>query len=131
MLLVAFIWSITSNFDKMGVKNSSPIFWAIVMYAFIAVTMLPIILYKSRQNLEQIFYHLKYLAPMGLFNALAVLFQMIAINMTLVAHVIAIKRMSALLSVFFGYLIFKEEGIKERAIGASLMILGVLVITLL
>jgi uncharacterized membrane protein len=26
MLLIAFLWSISSNFDKIGIKNSSPVF---------------------------------------------------------------------------------------------------------
>ncbi|MGK7877076.1 MAG: EamA family transporter [Xenococcaceae cyanobacterium] len=130
MLGVALIWSITSNVDKLGVQNSSPTFWAIANYSFIALAMLPIMLYKSRGKFKQIPENLKYLVPIGLFHGSAVLFQMRAIDMTLVARVISIKRMSALITVFLGYLIFKEKGIKERASGAGMMILGVLLITI-
>ncbi len=130
MLGVALIWSITSNVDKLGVQNSSPTFWAIANYSFIALAMLPIMLYKSRRNFKQIPNHLPSLVPIGLFHGFAVLFQMKAIDMTLVAQVISVKRMSALISVFWGYLIFKEKGIKERATGAAMMILGVLLITI-
>src|SRR3990167_6087725 len=41
MLLVAFIWSITSIIDKIGVQNSSPIFWVIAINIFITLTLLP------------------------------------------------------------------------------------------
>ena len=55
---------------------------------------------------------------------------MTAINLTLVAYVISIKRTSTIMSVFAGYLVFKEKGVKERLIGTVIMIIGVLFITL-
>ena len=55
---------------------------------------------------------------------------MMAINLTLVAYVIAIKRTSAIMSSLFGFWLFKEKGIKERLLGVVLMVLGVILITL-
>lgn len=130
MLLVAFIWSITSNFDKIGVQNSSPIFWAISVNIFMILVMLPIMLYKSKGSFQNIRTNYKTLFPIGLFSALALIFQMTAISLTLVAYVISIKRASALMSVLFGHLIFKEKDIRERLVGAVIMIIGVLFITL-
>jgi len=130
MLLVAFIWSLSSTVDKVGVQNSSPTFWAIANYSYIAAGMLPIMLYKSRNSLKQVVQNLPILVPIGFLQGLVVLCQMQAISLTLVAHVISIKRMSALLSVIWGHLIFKEKGLKERAAGATVMVMGVLFITL-
>jgi uncharacterized membrane protein len=67
---------------------------------------------------------------MGTLNSITVLMQMQAVQMTLVTRVIAIKRMSALFSVLWGFLLFKEQGIRERAIGSLFMVLGVFAITL-
>lgn len=130
MLLVAFIWSIGSNFEKIGVQNSSPIFWVIAVNAFISIVIFPIMIYKSKKSLEQISTSYKALIPIGIFAALTLLFQMTAINMTLVTNVISIKRTSVIMSVLFGYFIFKEKNIKERLVGALIMIIGVLLITL-
>lgn len=130
MLTVAFIWSITSNIDKIGVQNSSSIFWVVAINGFMALAILPVMLYKSRENMGQILTDFKALALIGLFNGLAMLFQMIAISLTLVAYVISIKRTSSMLSVLFGSLFFNEKGTKERFVGAMIMILGVLFITL-
>jgi len=130
MLLVAFIWSITSNIDKIGVQNSSAIFWVITTDIFIALIMFPIMIYKSRTNMHHIRTSYKVLLPIGLFSAIASIFQMIAISLTLVAYVISIKRTSAIMSVLFGHLIFKEEGVKERLLGAVIMVIGVLFIVL-
>jgi len=130
MLLVAFIWSITSNIDKIGVQNSSAIFWVITTDIFIALIMFPIMIYKSRTNMHHIRTSYKVLLPIGLFSAIASIFQVIAISLTLVAYVISIKRTSAIMSVLFGHLIFKEEGVKERLLGAVIMVIGVLFIVL-
>ena len=67
----------------------------------------------------------------GIFNGLAVIFQMQAINLALVSQVIAVKRTSVLFSVFWGYIILGETGLKERAIGATIMVIGVSIISLL
>jgi uncharacterized membrane protein len=58
------------------------------------------------------------------------IFQMTAINLTLVSYVISIKRTSVIMSVLFGYFIFKEKGLKERLTGTSIMVIGVLSIAL-
>ena len=130
MLCVACIWSISANVDKIGVQNSSPTVWAIALFSFVALGMLPIALAKSRHNFRQIPKHFLALVPIGIFNSAAILFQMRAIDMALVAQVIAVKRTSALITVFLGYLIFKETGIRERASGAAIMIFGVVLISL-
>lgn len=129
MLVVAFLFSISSNFDKIGTKNSSPLFWTIAVDSFLAVTMIPILMSRSPQYLQQVKKNIKTLLPIGLFGAIALISQMTAIKLAFVTYVISIKRLSALISVLAGYFIFKEKGIRERLAGAILMILGVILIT--
>lgn len=130
MLVVAFIWSITSNFDKIGVLNSTPDFWVISLFSFIAILLLPVITLKSSQPLRQLQVHYRALLLIGGLNSLTVLLQMQAIQISQVTRVIAIKRMSTLLGVLWGCLFLKEAGIRERLMGATLMILGVFAIML-
>jgi uncharacterized membrane protein len=130
MVIVAFIWSITANFDKIGVLNSTPSFWVIALFSFIAVLLLPVIALKSPQPWQQIQAHYPALLLIGGLSSLTVLLQMQAIQLTLVTRVIAIKRLSTLLGVFWGHWYFKETGLQERSMGAMLMILGVFMITL-
>ncbi|MCA1993399.1 MAG: DMT family transporter [Coleofasciculus sp. S288] len=129
-LLVAFLWSISSNFDKIGVQNSSPLFWVISLFLCMSLMMLPLVLASPRINQQQIIRGLKDLVLIGIFNAITVAIQMTAITLTLVAYVIAVKRTSALFSVGFGYFIFQEKEVKERLAGAAIMVLGVVLITL-
>lgn len=129
MLIVAFLWSITSNFDKIGVQNSSPIFWLFSIFGTISILLLPVLLYKTPNPSRKILKQLPMLAAMGFFNAIGVLCQMQALTLTLVVQVIAIKRTSVLMGVLFGHFIFKEKDIQQRLLGAGIMILGVLFIS--
>ena len=130
MLIVAFLWSITSNFDKIGVKNSSPIFWLFSLFGTMSILLLPILLHKTPNPGTKILKQLPMLATMGFFNAIGVLCQMQALTLTLVVQVIAIKRTSVLMGVLFGHFIFKEQDIQQRLLGAGIMILGVFFISL-
>lgn len=127
---VAFLWSLTSNLDKIGVQSSSPLGWSVAIYGAIALGLTPIALRRSPQPLQAALPHWKLLATVGLCNALTLAFQMSAIQQTLVAQVIAVKRTSTLMSVFLGYWLFQEKNIGERLAGAVLMVLGVAVISL-
>jgi uncharacterized membrane protein len=131
MLAVAFLWSISANFDKMGIANSSSLFWAVAISLFLTILMFVLLLLKSRQHINQLYINFRGLLPVGIFTAMSLIFYVTAIEMTLVAYVISIKRCSALISVVFGYFVFKEKGIKDRLIGTIIMLLGVLVIALL
>lgn len=131
MLGVAFLWSFSSTFDKMGVRNSSPIFWAASLFATLTLAFTPIVLIKSRRQLLAFPSSALSLAPMGIFQGIAVFFQMQALALTAVTHVISIKRTSALFGVLWGAWIFQERGTRERGIGATIMLLGVLAIVLL
>ncbi len=130
MLGVAFLWSFSANIDKVGVQNSSTLFWAISNHIFLTICIFPIAFYQAKNLfLSQLKTHFFTLLPIGLTQGFVILFQMKAIEIALVSQVISVKRLSTLLSVFWGYLLFKETNIKSRAIGATIMILGVIVIS--
>ncbi len=130
MLAVAFIWSITSNLDKVGVQNSSPIAWAIALFTFISCGTLPFVLRRGWSGIAQALPEAKTLVWTGLFNATGVGFQMLALTLVPVTQVIAVKRMSALLAVLFGVFWFGEQGLQERLLGAAIMVFGVALISL-
>lgn len=130
MLIVAFLFSITSNIDKIGVQNSSPVFWAFSINLFVMLALIPLIFHKSEHDFSSIKTDFKILFPIGFFSALAIIFQMLAISLILVAYVISIKRASVIFGVLWGYFIFNEKGVKERLTGTLVMVMGVALITL-
>lgn len=129
MLIVALIWSVTSNIDKIAVKNSNPLLFSLASTVLI-LFFLTVVLKVKKTSFETIFKSSRILAPIGIASGLSTAFQMIAISLTLVPNVITVKRTSAIFGIAWGKLFFKEENIKERLIGAVIMVLGVVLILL-
>lgn len=131
MLGAALIWSVTGNMDKIAIQNSSAVFFAMAENLVMAIMLFPFAwkrIRKQRGRIEKEKFHL---AAVGLFSALMTMFQMLAISQTLVVYVIAIKRISILISIILGGVIFKEKNIGSRLAGGAIIVLGVLFITML
>lgn len=129
MLLVVLIWSVTANFDKIGVVNSSPLFYSFSVQLYIGLVLLFIVLPKFRKNNSLFKTNKKAFWNIGILSTLTIICHMLAIQLTLVPYVISIKRTNSILSVIFGRIFFKEGNLKERLFAASLMFIGVLLIT--
>jgi len=127
MIGVAFIYSITSSLGKMAIEHSSALFFAVTYFVALTLLFTPIALIKCREvNVRAA---LSSILP-GLFYALMVVSHMIAISLAKVAYVISVKRVSLIIGVLYGYLLFREEKIRERFVGALLMFIGfVMVVT--
>lgn len=129
MLLVVLIWSVTANFDKIGVVNSSPLFYSFSVQLYIGLVLLFIVLPKFRKNNSLFKTNKKAFWGIGILSTLTIICHMLAIQLTLVPYIISIKRTNSILSVIFGRMFFKEGNLKERLFAASLMFIGVLLIT--
>lgn len=63
----------------------------------------------------------------ALFEAVVLVLQLLAVQFTVAAIVISIKRSGILLACLIGWFLFKERGITDRVIGSCVMISGVVV----
>jgi len=63
----------------------------------------------------------------GLFEGTVLMLQLVAVQLTVAAIVISIKRSGILLACVLGWFLFKERGITDRVIGSFVMIAGVAV----
>lgn len=63
----------------------------------------------------------------GLFEGTVLILQLVAVQLTVAAIVISIKRSGILLACVLGWFLFKERGITDRVIGSFVMIAGVVV----
>ena len=126
MLSVAFIYSLTANFDKIGVLNSSPMFWSVSINAFMTGGLFAIsLLYRSRTPIHHTRPALHILLFLGLFHAITLISHNMALELATVPSVISVKRASALFAVVWGYFVLRETNLMERFSGALLMILGI------
>lgn len=131
MLGASVIWSITGVLDKIAVQNSSPLFFAMTENILIALFIFPLACGRIKRQKKEIKKERFHLAVIVIFSALIVYCQMLAIDKTLVVYVVAIKRLSIIISILLGGVVFKEKDIKLKLIGGVIMIIGILFITLL
>lgn len=123
MVLSAFIWSITSNLDKIGVQNSSPLAWAAGMEWFMTIGLFASVLLFSRKRFF-VKENWKIIVPSAVVGVATSVIFLTAISLTLVAYVIAIKRLSGVFSVLLGHFFLKEHDFKDRLTGAVIMAIG-------
>lgn len=128
MLIVAFLASIGGNLDKVGVINSSPAAWGLAVHSAASATLGMIMLFKIPDAGEQICRHWRRLALLGTLLGVMMITQMIAILMTQVPYLIAIKRTSVIMSSLWGFWFFKEKAAGRRLWAVLLMVAGVFVI---
>jgi drug/metabolite transporter (DMT)-like permease len=128
MIMVAFIYSITSTLGKVAVQHSSPVFFSF-FYPFILTLILSCIIGYRGLFRKVVSKPVPFLA-IGFFTAVMVISHFIALSLTDVVYMISVKRTSLVFSVIYGWLFFSEENIKERLIGSIIMITGVVLIVL-
>lgn len=128
MLIVAFLWSISANFDKIAIQNSSV--WQHIAFSNILIFSLItiIVLVSKKQDKVTSRIDKKYLLIISAFTVGSYIFHMTALSLTLAAYVVAMKRMSGVFSVILGNVFLKEANMKQRLLGSAVMLLGVLLI---
>ena len=127
MLMVAFLFSISSNFDKLAVLNSDAYFSSAVVMGIIGISFLAL----ARAPVKIYAIHSPKMAVAGLALALVAVAINLAFTMQIVPYVISLKRVSVLFSVAYGGLMFRETQIVRRSIGSFIMVAGMIAIVLL
>ena len=74
--------------------------------------------------------NVRWIVLAGLFDAVSLLFQLASYAYIPVVITVSIKRAGIVLSVFAGWLFFREREITDKAIAASVMFCGVLILYL-
>jgi len=133
MLVVALIWSLTSTLGKKGVQLSDPVFFGVFYTLSVSVPMLAIAGWRIKRRAATV--NLKgrnsiWFLLGGLVTALATMAHFHAIKLAPVSYMIAVKRTSLIFSVLYGGLIFKEEHIRLRLLGTSIMLSGAVILYL-
>lgn len=134
MIVVAFLYSITSALGKVAIQHSHPVFFGAVYYLLLTVISTPLAMAAGAGNGEGLrATHKKDLflyVPIGFCIAVMIIFHTLAIIQTQAAYMVAVKRLNLLGSVIYGHLLFKEGPLGERMLGSVLMIMGVALIAL-
>jgi len=130
ILGVAFLASISSNFDKLGVQASSGLLWGISISGFVGSVYLVLVVRQMRGVRQAVRRRWKPLAAASVLQVGVILCQTSALELIMAPYVISLKRASALFAVLFGWWVLREMGWGPRLIGAAVMVAGVLLIAL-
>lgn len=130
MLLVAVLFGLTSVGGKVIILNSSPMFAAVVIFTLYGVLLTLILLATGKASFKNLIRR----PLLGIVAGLIVFAEAVchntAMTLTSAAYMITIKRTAGIFSVLYGWLFFKERGIRFRFIGALIMTAGAAVIAL-
>lgn len=130
MIAVAFIYSFTSSLGKVALEHSSPLFFGISYFFILTVLSAPLSIWMGKRSLNEFVsrgVYWKLLLP-GLFYGLMVIFHMLALDLTKVAYMISVKRLSLVIGVIYGYVFFKEEKFGQRLLGTIIMLAGFVIL---
>ncbi len=129
MVIVAFLFSITSNLFKLGVQLSNPAYFVFVNY-FLASAVLSLLFFREFKNNELILKNAKWIFIMGISTAAMELLIAVAVNFAIIPYIIALKRTSVIFSVILGFFLFKEKNFRHAFAGAAMMLVGAAIIIL-
>lgn len=128
MLISVTLWGIIANIHKNGIQDSSPLVWGLSTSTLSALVMLVILFFRRPKIKKETYSMFPILILVGLLQALEVITQNFSFNLTFASYVISLKQSQILFTILFGFLFFKERKVRQRFIGASVMIAGVLLI---
>ncbi|MDY6795142.1 MAG: DMT family transporter [Actinomycetota bacterium] len=128
-LIVAFIWSLAGIVDGVGIYDSAPLFWGVSIQGFMVLLGLPFVIRRTWARGGRISPRIKSVAPIGLYNAVVIGLYMLALNFASVSFVFSFYQASIIFSIFLGWLLFKERNVLERLQGGSVMLAGMVVMS--
>ena len=127
MIGVALIYSFTSTLGKKAITSSSPLFVVVLYPILLFLCLTPVAFWKGRRELRTMDWQriIKATVLPALFSLMETVAGFVALSLTNVAYMIAVKRVSLLMGVMYGHFLFREQGIRKRLFGGVLMVAGV------
>lgn len=130
MLLVAALYALCSVGGKVLIVNSSPMFAAMLLFALYGPLLTIVLVGTGKASFKTITRKPLLGFGVGICIFIEIICHNIAISMVAAAYMITIKRMAGIFSVLYGWLLFKERGIRFRLVGTAVMTVGAAFIAL-
>lgn len=141
-IVVALLWSVSINFDKIATLQSDPFFapatitgvMALAYLGYLLVMHKKVLVHDARDAHDDAVTRRLHLSPLIIFLTLGVVmaFSNVLHNSALIvglaSYTIAVKRTGILFGIIWGWLFFKERQIARKTFGALVAIAGVVLI---
>ncbi|GAC1674151.1 MAG: hypothetical protein NVS9B4_28330 [Candidatus Acidiferrum sp.] len=130
MLMVAFLFSLSNPIEKKLVLMSGVYTQAFAYGLGLCIFFLLLSLARHEDIRGAIRNNVFWIGAAGLLDGISLLLQFAAYHYIDVVITVSIKRAGIVLAVFSGWLFFRERGITDKVIAASVMFAGVLILYL-
>jgi drug/metabolite transporter (DMT)-like permease len=130
MFIVAFAYSLGAVFGKQAIVHSSPLFFAVTFFTVLNLLLLAVFWVCGQIRLRAFGARKQEGVAAGLLFFAHIILHAFAISLTKAAYMISVKRLSVIIGLIYGGVIFKEKNLKMRTIGTLLMVAGAVIITI-
>jgi uncharacterized membrane protein len=129
MIIVAFVFSIGACIGKIAVQHSDPLFFSVVYSFLLSSVFFLVISFRTRHLFSKVFSKPVLFLLIGILIAIMIITHLSAVNLVEVAYMVSVKRLSILFGAIYGVMFFKETNIKEKLLGATVMVSGIIMIS--
>jgi len=132
-LLANFLWSMTPIFQKKAIFETHPqipLFASVIGMCFVFLFLTPFTFKKVIRSIKEVKANIKWFLVNGIGTAFSQAAAYAAFALVFVGYATSIFRLSSLFIVILGGVFLKEERIKERLLGASVMLLGAILLAM-
>jgi len=133
MIVVALLYSVNLSLGKQAVQLSSPTMFPGVYFAVLTTVL--ILIHLARGCRPAAFVHALRQRPgllmsLGVMDGVTFLIHSIGVLLAPVAYFVGVKRLSAVVSVLIGGILFRDAHLRLRLAGAGCMVAGVALLTM-
>lgn len=123
----ALFFSLNSCFDRLAVQRGTPVFSGFTMTLLSALFLLPFVLVR-KDRLQALHTNWTGLLLRGALEISFMVCKLSALQFLAAPDVVAVQRLSLVLSIVGGRMFFKEEDFKRRLAAGILILVGVFVV---
>lgn len=120
----AFFFCLNSCFDRLAVQRGTPVFSGFTMTFLSALFLTPFVV-VSKERIQSLKGHSGGLAIRGLLEISFMVCKLYALQFMQAPDVVAVQRLSLVLSIIGGRMFFKEKNFRRRLIAGLLIMAGV------
>ena len=128
MIIVAFVFSIGACIGKIAVQHSDPLFFSVVYSFLLSFFFYLVISFRIKHFYSKLFSRPVLFLVIGILITIMIITHLKAISLIEVSYMVSVKRLSILFGAIYGVIFFKETNIKERLLGATVMVFGIIMI---
>lgn len=132
-LFAGLLWGLTPIFEKTAIRHTFPENSTAAAFAAslaLALTLMPVMLWRARQPFAQIRAQAQGFLVLGLIGGIAPLMGYAAFRLGPVGYVSALFKLSAVFTLAWAYWLLRERGLPRRLPGALIMLAGAALIGL-